>query len=336
MGTLKIGVVGVGYIGAHRVEKYQRIPGVEVVGVVDPDPQAEEKSRQMGVARFSKLEELYHRVDAVSIAVPTPLHFQIAKEFLGRKKHVLLEKPIARSIPEAEELVRLAREVDVVLQIGHTERFNPIVRELACRVRDPKFFEIHRLSLYSERGTEVDVVMDLMIHDLDILSELVLSPPTHVASVGVPVLSANVDIANARIEFEGGTVANITASRVSLKRMRKIRVFQPDGYFSIDCDRQEGVFCRRIATDSSPQDETTIEVENLTVGKKDSMFEETRSFIDAIRESRKPVVGGEEGARALELAEKIVLNFQDNLKIFNDIPNLTSWLDHRVRIPSGE
>lgn len=326
MKHVKVGVIGIGFMGFHRAEKYREIPGVELVGVIDPGPEAEEKIRQLGVRRFPELSGLYG-VDAVSIAVPTPHHYEIAREFLLRGIHVLLEKPIAGTVAEAEELNRLARKKNVVFQVGHTERFNPVVQQLARRVRDPRFFEIHRLALFNERGTEVDVVMDLMIHDLDILLELVPTPPVEVASVGVPVLSPHVDIASARIEFENGAVANLTASRVSLKRMRKIRVFQPDGYFSIDCDRQQGVHCRRIGEESGTPDEMRIEVENLSMEKRDAMHDETVAFIEAIREGRKPLVGGEEAIRALTLAERITLSFQRNLEMFGDIPDLVPWVD---------
>lgn len=336
-GKLKVGVVGVGYIGFHRAQKYQDIPEVELVGLVDPDPEVKEKAQTLEVPYFPSPAEIISRVDAVSIAVPTPQHFEIARDFLRRGKHVLLEKPITGLVSEADDLIRLARSEKVVLQVGHTERFNPIVEAMSGRVKDPRFFEIHRLSLFHDRGTEVDVVMDIMIHDLDIILELVPSPIKQVVSIGVPVLSPLVDIANARIEFENGAVANLTASRVSLKRMRKIRVFQIDGYLSVDCDRQEGVYCRRVNADDGGSSEHKIEVETLEVKKRDALAAETQGFIEAVRGKQQPRVGGEEGKRALALAERIIEGFKQSISALeglNDHPDLFTWMN-RVAGPNG-
>ena len=327
---LKVGVVGVGYIGFHRAQKYLDIPEVELVGLVDPDPEVKEKAQTLEVPYFSSPAEIMSRVDAVSIAVPTPRHFEIARDFLRRGKHVLLEKPITGRVKEAEELISLARSEKVVLQVGHTERFNPIVEAMSVRVKDPRFFEIHRLSLFHDRGTEVDVVMDIMIHDLDIVLELVPSPIKQVVSIGVPVLSRLVDIANARIEFENGAVANLTASRVSLKKMRKIRVFQIDGYFSVDCDRQEGVYCRRVNAEDGGSSEPKIEVESLGVKKRDALAAETLGFVEAVRGKLPPRVGGEEGKRALALAERIVEGFKQSISALdglNNHPYLFNWMN---------
>jgi len=332
-GKLKVGVVGVGYIGFHRAQKYQDIPEVELVGLVDPDPEVKEKAQTLKVPYFSDPAGIISRVDAVSIAVPTPRHFEIAREFLRRGKHVLIEKPITGKSDQAEELIRLARSEKAVLQVGHTERFNPIVEALSGRVKDPRFFEIHRLSLFHDRGTEVDVVMDIMIHDLDIVLELVPVPIKQVVSIGVPVLSPLVDIANARIEFENGAVANLTASRVSLKRMRKIRIFQIDGYASVDCDRQEGVYCRRVSEDNGGISEHKIEVETLEVKKRDALASETQGFVDAVRGKSKPRVGGEEGKRALALAEKIIEGFKQSISALdglNNHPYLFNWMNRAV------
>jgi len=228
-------VVGVGYLGRFHAEKYASSAKATLIGVVDIDEaRATEIAASVGVEAFTDYRELFGRVRCVSIAVPTGFHYRVARDFIDAGIDVLVEKPLTADITEARELVRAAKANNVLLQVGHLERFNPAIRRLEGVIKDPKFVECHRLAPFVERGTDVDVVLDLMIHDIDVIASLVRAPVERVEAVGVPVLTDKPDIANARIKFANGCIANVTSSRVSLKRERKIRFFQPDAYISID------------------------------------------------------------------------------------------------------
>src|SRR6185436_4539265 len=235
MSEVRAAVIGVGYLGSFHAEKYASLPGVRLVGVVDADGErAEAIGKRLGAPAFPNYRALLGQVDCASIAVPTAAHFAIARELLEREVDVLVEKPIAATAAEGRHLVELAAARGRILQVGHLERFNPAIRSLAGILTRPRFIECHRLAPFVERGTDVDVILDLMIHDLDVILSIVDAPIERIEAVGVPVISETVDIANARLRFADGAIANVTASRVALKRERKIRFFQSDAYVSVD------------------------------------------------------------------------------------------------------
>ena len=258
--------------------------------------------QKLGVLSHTDYRELFGRVRCVSIAVPTRLHYVVSRDFLAAGIDVLVEKPMAASLEEGSELVTLAREKALVLQVGHLERFNPAIRRLEGVIQEPRFVECHRLAPFVERGTDVDVVLDLMIHDIDVIASLVRSPVERVEAVGVPVLTDKPDIANARITFANGCIANVTASRVSMKRERKIRFFQPDAYISIDYDQKRAQIYRKPGKGAGWQD---IRAESIEISDGDALADEIDSFLDSVRSRGTPLVSGEEGLRALEIATMI-------------------------------
>ena len=258
--------------------------------------------QKLGVLSHTDYRELFGRVRCVSIAVPTRLHYAVSRDFLAAGIDVLVEKPITASLEEGSELVTLAREKALVLQVGHLERFNPAIRRLEGVIQEPRFVECHRLAPFVERGTDVDVVLDLMIHDIDVIASLVRSPVERVEAVGVPVLTDKPDIANARITFANGCIANVTASRVSMKRERKIRFFQPDAYISIDYDQKRAQIYRKPGKGAGWQD---IRAESIEISDGDALADEIDSFLDSVRSRGTPLVSGEEGLRALEIATMI-------------------------------
>jgi len=258
--------------------------------------------QKLGVLSHTDYRELFGRVRCVSIAVPTRLHYAVSRDFLAAGIDVLVEKPMAASLEEGSELVTLAREKALVLQVGHLERFNPAIRRLEGVIQEPRFVECHRLAPFVERGTDVDVVLDLMIHDIDVIVSLVRSPVERVEAVGVPVLTDKPDIANARITFANGCIANVTASRVSMKRERKIRFFQPDAYISIDYDQKRAQIYRKPGKGAGWQD---IRAESIEISDGDALADEIDSFLDSVRSRGTPLVSGEEGLRALEIATMI-------------------------------
>jgi predicted dehydrogenase len=246
MKNLRVGVVGVGHIGSNHARLYAEIPAGEFTAVYDIDAgRAGAVSRKYGVTAAGSLDQFCEMIDAASIATPTSSHYQVALPLLERGKHLLIEKPITESTKEASELATLAAKNHLILQVGHVERFNPVLGALEAHLTHPRFIEAHRLSPYPDRSTDIGVVLDLMIHDLEIILHLVRSTVQTIDAVGVPVLSKSEDIANARIRFEDGCVANITSSRISPERMRKIRVFQEDAYLSLDYQNQTGEIYRR-------------------------------------------------------------------------------------------
>lgn len=300
---IPVGVVGVGYAGRFHAEKYAASKKAELVGVADINQErALQVGQKLGVLSHTDYRELFGRVRCVSIAVPTRLHYAVSRDFLAAGIDVLVEKPMAASLEEGSELVTLAREKALVLQVGHLERFNPAIRRLEGVIREPRFVECHRLAPFVERGTDVDVVLDLMIHDIDVIASLVRSPVERVEAVGVPVLTDKPDIANARITFANGCIANVTASRVSMKRERKIRFFQPDAYISIDYDQRRAQIYRKPGKGAGWQD---IRAESIEISDGDALADEIDSFLDSVRSRGTPLVSGEEGLRALEIATMI-------------------------------
>jgi predicted dehydrogenase len=300
---LKAAVVGVGYLGKFHAEKYAASAKAELVAVVDVDEgRAREIGAPLGAEALTDYRALAGRVQCVSVAVPTRFHFSVARELIDAGIDVLVEKPLTADIAEARDLVEAARIKGVILQVGHLERFNPAIRRLESVIREPKFVECHRLAPFVERGTDVDVVLDLMIHDIDVISSLVRSPVERVEAVGVPVLTDKPDIANARIKFANGCIANVTASRVSIKRERKIRFFQPDAYISIDYDQRRAQIYYKPAPGAGWLD---IRAENIEIKDGDALADEVESFLDCVRSRAQPLVGGTEGLRALEIASLI-------------------------------
>jgi len=306
MRVLRAAVVGVGYLGRFHAQKYAALPGVDLVGVVNVDRAAAERvAAEVGCAAFSDYRELLEQVDVASVVVPTRLHFEVAKDFLLAGRHVLVEKPITETVAEADELISLARQNGALLQVGHLERFNPAIVALNGELSRPMFIESHRLTPFRGRGTDVNVVLDLMIHDIDIILNMVQSELTSIHASGVPVLSEEVDIANARLEFASGCVANVTASRVSRDAMRKVRVFQADGYFSIDYQKRRIAVCRKGGEGMSLPGLPGITMQEKDFAESDALLKEVEAFLCAVKNGTSPVVGGEDGRRALEVALQI-------------------------------
>ena len=300
---LRVAVVGVGHLGKHHARILSTLPGAKLVAVVDKlADRAAEIAATTGSAAFTDSSEVMDKVDAVSVAVPTELHRDIALPFLERGISVLVEKPMARSLVEADELIAAARASGATLVVGHTERYNPAVAKAMQLVTSPRFIEVHRLGVFPERSLDIDVVFDLMIHDLDVILSMVRSEVTSVEAVGVPVLTPKYDIANARLRFASGCIANITASRISKDRVRKIRFFQPDAYLSIDYAAQEVEGWRLVKRDGT---KPRIEGGAIPVERDEPLRRELADFVGAIRERRAPVVDGAAGRRALELATRI-------------------------------
>jgi predicted dehydrogenase len=298
MSKIKMGVVGVGHIGKEHARIYADLSSCDLVGVFDANlDQAESIAKKYKTKAFHSLEALRDAVDGVSISTPTFAHYDSARVFLSHGKPVLIEKPITDSPEQAWELVRLAKEKNSFIQVGHIERFNPVLAALEQILSKPRFIEAHRLSPYPNRSTDIGVVLDLMIHDLEVILHLVRSPIQSIDAVGVPVLSKGEDIANVRIRFKNGCVANITTSRISPEKMRKIRVFQDDTYLSLDYQNQSGEVYRKI--------DGKIVRDKVQVQKEEPLKLELTSFVDCVHLKQVPKVSGEQGAVALEVAMQI-------------------------------
>jgi predicted dehydrogenase len=309
-----MGVIGAGSLGFHHVRILRTVEGVSLVGFHEARPdRAAEVSKELGVRSFASVGELLDDVDAVTVAVPTPAHHAVASEALRRGKHVLIEKPLATTLAEADELLALARANGAIIQTGHVERFNRAIRAAMPYVEAPRFIQSDRLAPFNPRGSDVAVVLDLMIHDLDLVRTLVGSPVGEVAAVGIPVLTPFVDIANARLTFSSGAVANITASRVSRDRMRKIRIFQKSGYLSLDLAAGNGEFYRMrgdldlAALAKAPLElDAFVERVSLEAPEGEPLRLEFESFAAALRGDAKVIVSGEDGREALAVALRIV------------------------------
>jgi predicted dehydrogenase len=300
---LRVAVVGVGHLGRHHARILSTLEGVQLVAVVDTNAErAAAAAASTGAPARADFLEIVGDVDAVTVAVPTELHREVALPFLERGVAVLVEKPMARSLSEADDLIAAARASGATLAVGHTERYNPAVAAVLPLVTSPRFIEVHRLGAFPERSLDIDVVFDLMIHDLDIILALVRSEVESIEAVGVPVLTAKYDIANARLRFASGCIANVTASRISKERVRKIRFFQPDAYISIDYAAQEVEGWRLVRKDGA---RPAIEGGPLPVARDEPLRRELADFVRAVREKRPPLVDGDAGRRALELATRI-------------------------------
>jgi predicted dehydrogenase len=301
---VRVGVVGVGALGRQHARVYTGLPGARLVGVYDADgPRSAEVARLYECRAFDRLEEMLPEVDAFTVAVPTVEHHRVARALLEAGKDVLVEKPMTVTLAEADDLIRLAEDRRAVLQVGHIERFNPATDVLLATVAKPRFIEVHRLASFSPRSLDIDVVLDLMIHDLDIVLALDGSEALQVDAVGIPVLTPKVDIANARLRFASGLIANLTASRVSMDKVRKFRVFSPRTYVSVDFAGREAQVCRLKQGEGGRPE---ISVEKTSAPEEEPLRRQNEAFLGAVGNRSRPVVTGEDGRRALELAHSIL------------------------------
>jgi predicted dehydrogenase len=314
MDKLRVGVVGVGYLGKFHAQKYQRMDDVELVGVVDTNKEQGEKiARETKTLFLPDYRSLFGKVDAVSIATPTSIHYPVAKDFLNHQVDVLIEKPITNLLDDADDLIRIADAKNLLIQVGQLERFNPAVVALNGKIHQPRFIESHRLSIFQGRCTDVSVVLDLMIHDIDLILNLVQSEIKTVNAAGISVISGNVDIANARLEFVNGAVANVTASRISAKNERKLRLFQKDAYISID-------FANHQITHVHPDENQTnaiipgMGIENFSFEKSDALDDELKAFVHAVKHRQPPLVTGQMGRDALKTALIIMSQINETSK----------------------
>ncbi len=304
MTAIRAAVVGAGYLGSFHAEKYARAAGCKLVAVADVDlERARAVAERLGCRAVGDYRELLGAIDCASVAVPTLHHREVGAALLRAGIDCLIEKPLAASASEAAELVRVAAAGGRLLQVGHLERFNPALTRLARLIDRPRFIECHRLAPFTARGADVDVVRDLMIHDLDLIRLLVPGEVTSIEAVGVPVVTPRVDIANARLRFAGGCIANVTASRVSIKRERKLRLFQRDMYLAIDLGERSVRVCRRTV---DGQGQAEVSWEQIDLGETDALAKEIDAFLASVRTRARPAVTGEDGLAALELAERVL------------------------------
>lgn len=301
--SVNVGVIGTGYLGRFHAQKYAALDSVNLVGVVDVDKKrAGEIADEVGCRSYSSYKELIGKIDAASIVVPTPLHYEISKEYLENDIDLLIEKPMTITLEEADTLIELARSGNRIVQVGLLERFNPILDPLIKRIKNPVYIESNRLSTYKERGTDVSVVLDLMIHDIDIVSTLVASEIKGIQASGVRLISEHLDAVNARLEFANGCTANITASRIANTNERSIGIFQPDTYIAADFNTHE----MTITTQNKLESGAGVLSETLRVDKGDALEAEVRSFVDAVMHRKLPEVTGAAGREALKTALKII------------------------------
>lgn len=326
---IKVAVVGVGHLGQHHARKFQSMEGAELVGIYDRDSQRSAQiSSQLGCKAFESYEAMLSACDAVDIAATTTAHYDLAKPALLAGKHIFLEKPITSELAQAEELLKIAEEKGLKIQVGHIERFNPVIRGIEHEIGEPMFIESHRLSTFHHRGTDVPVVLDLMIHDIDLILDFVHSPVTEIRASGVGILTPSIDIANARIEFANGAIANVTSSRVSMKQERKIRFFQRDSYVSMDFVAKQVRIMKRSAnimqylpqimmgsTDIKPEQLVDVQAIDVSDAPKDALTMELESFVECIANDTKPIVDGVAGTRALDIALKIIKQIQSQNQI---------------------
>lgn len=301
---VRVGVVGVGHLGRHHVRILSSLSGVRLAAVVDLDrARAEAAAAATGAAAETDFRVLLDRVDAVTVAVPTEAHHAVALPFLQHGIAVLVEKPVTRTVAEVDALIAAAQAARVTFAVGHTERYNPAVSTAMTLVNAPRFIEVHRLGVFTERSLDIDVVLDLMIHDLDVVLAMVRSEVTAIEAVGVPVLTPRLDIANARLRFASGCIANLTASRISRDRVRKVRVFQPDAYVSVDYAAQDVEAWRLVRRNG---ERPAIEGGKVDVLREEPLQRELADFVQAVRTGSRPVVAGEDGRRALVLAQRVI------------------------------
>lgn len=299
MEKIRVGVVGVGHLGAIHAKDYARLDNVKLVGVCDCNiERALEIGKRFRTASYSDYEDLFDKVDAASIVVPTSLHYNVAKDFLSHGIHVLIEKPITKTLSEADELIEIAKEKNLILQVGHIERFNSAILAIEPYIKQPKFIECQRLGPFHKRVQDVGVVLDLMIHDIDIVLGLMKQDVVNIEAVGLSTISDYEDVANVRLTFEDGTIADITASRVTKDVVRKMRIFQGESYLSLDYVSQEAMLFEKTGE--------KINTRKIKIKKKEPLKKELKSFIECVRTGKRPIVSGVEGRRALAVALEIV------------------------------
>ncbi len=305
MSAIRTAVIGVGYLGKFHAQKYSKLKNSKLLAVVDKElNNAQEVAREVGCKAYTDYRELLGQIDAVSIVVPTDLHYEIASDFLKHQTHVLVEKPITTTVEQADQLIELAQTNNRILQVGHLERFNPAILAIEKETSQIHFIESHRLAPYNPRGTEVSVILDLMIHDIDIILDIVDSEVEKIDASGTSVLSSDIDIANARIVFENGCVANVTASRVSNKSDRKMRIFQHDAYLSVDFQNRELATYRKGNGEMYPG-VPNIDIEKNTFAQADALLSEIEHFLHCIETKSSPKVTGHDAKRALQTAIEI-------------------------------
>lgn len=320
---LKVGVFGTGHLGKFHLNNWKEISGIQLVGFYEPNNETAQKvATDYNLKRFESDEELMDACDIVDVVAPTNHHFNICQKAIRKGKHVFVEKPLANTVAEAQQLVKLVRESNIKLQVGHVERYNPALLSINSNDLNPMFIEVHRLAQFNPRGTEVSVILDLMIHDIDIILSIVKSGVKSISASGVAVLTDTPDIANARIEFDNGCVANLTSSRISMKKMRKIRLFQKDAYIGIDflnkkteiiklkAEREEAVFAFDIETGSGPK---TIAIANPQVPEVNAIKRELEEFVAAIQGNTRTRVNEMDGLWAMEVAHNILQKINQNL-----------------------
>ena len=319
---LKVGIFGVGHLGKFHLNNWKEISQVELVGFYDPnDNIAFEVEEKYGLKRFTDPQKLIEAADAVDIVTPTPYHFEVCKMAIYQGKHVFVEKPLAHTIDEAREILKLTRESNIKLQVGHVERFNPAYLAIQNTPLSPMFIEVHRLAQFNPRGTEVSVILDLMIHDIDIILSIVKSDVKHISASGVAVMTDTPDIANVRIEFDNGCVANLTSSRISMKKMRKMRLFQKDAYIGIDfLNKKTEIIKLKTPEDresftfdlDTPHGKKTIAVANPQIPEVNAIKMELEKFRDAILNNTPTLVNELDGFRAMDIAHQIIHKIQHN------------------------
>ncbi len=319
---LKVGILGVGHLGKFHLNNWKEIPGVELIGFFDPnDQQAQEVAATYGLKRFTDADSLIEACEAVDIVAPTDHHFELCQKAIRAGKHVFVEKPLAETLEQARELVKLTQESGIKCQVGHVERFNPAFVAVKDLGLQPLFIEVHRLAQFNPRGTEVSVILDLMIHDIDIILSLVKSDVRSISASGVSVLTDTPDIANARIEFHNGCVANLTSSRISMKKMRKMRLFQKDAYIGIDfLERKAEVIQMDLGQDPNaftfdiptPEGSKTIAIRNPTIHDSNAIREELIAFKTSIETNTRPIVNETDGMLAMDVAHRILERIAQN------------------------
>jgi len=314
---LRVGVIGVGHMGEYHVQKYKALPNVHLMGIVDTNPdRANEIGQRYDTKVYGQYEEILKTVDAVSLAVPTEAHFEVAKDILAHGVHLLVEKPISYKIESGDSLINMAHERDLVLRVGLVERFNPAIVKMESMLNKPILIDAHRMNLFTTRGTDVDVVFDLMIHDLDIILHIVPSEVKEVHAVGMSVITPKTDVANARLIFENGTVANLTASRVSHKTIRKLRVFQPNSLLEADCLKRELGVIRLDNGGRDPDGLSPAAPDKTSFPNSDPLADQIRSFVDTVMTPSKQALNSWDERKALKIALGIIDQITGGCKRF--------------------
>jgi predicted dehydrogenase len=328
MNKVKIGVIGIGHLGKIHAKLFTEIENCELIGIYDKDFEAAKKvGTELNIKPYSNIEEILDDIDAVDVSATTSAHYELVKKAFSKNKHAFVEKPITKQIWEAEELVKIADEKNLILQVGHIERFNPALVSLEKLQLNPLFIQTDRLAQFNPRGTDVAVVLDLMIHDIDIILSLVKSEVKNVSASGIAVVSDTIDIANARIEFENGAVANVTASRISQKKMRKMRIFQRDAYISLDFTSGSSEVFRLVEPEDMPNSpfmafgemgigakKRTVIYEQPEMKEVNALKMELELFVESVANNKQPLVSGKDGLKALKIAELIIRKIEESIK----------------------